>query len=137
MQNQMSKVIAKYMHRFCCFQRLKHMIKYIQHISVLWCKIKIQIAKMYNRHQTNRKTPVNVRIAHLRIAPWWAILRWAILSTSFIRIAHPNYNITFHSVCLISGGSYSYWVCLCTFGVNQDSNVQLSKKKSKFYWSSK
>ena len=27
----------------------------------------------------------------LRIAPQWAILRWAILSPSVIRIAHPNY----------------------------------------------
>ena len=45
---------------------------------------------------------VNARIAHLRIAPWWAIL-----STSFIRIAHPNYNISFHSVCLIKGGTPS------------------------------
>ena len=34
---------------------------------------------------------VNVRIAHLRIAHWGAILRWAILSLSVIRIAHPNY----------------------------------------------
>ena len=34
---------------------------------------------------------VNVRIAHLRIAHWGAILRWAILSPSVIRIAHPNY----------------------------------------------
>ena len=39
---------------------------------------------------------VNVRIAHLRIAPWWAIL-----STSFIRIAHPNYNISLVSLAIV------------------------------------
>ena len=38
---------------------------------------------------------VNVRIAHLRIAHWGAILRWAILSPSVIRIAHPNHNTFF------------------------------------------
>ena len=38
---------------------------------------------------------------------WIAHLRWAILSTSFIRIAHPNYNISFHSFCLIKGGTPS------------------------------
>ena len=37
------------------------------------------------------KSEVNVRIAHLKIAHWGAILRWAILSLSVIRIAHPNY----------------------------------------------
>ena len=36
---------------------------------------------------------VNVRIAHLRIAHWGAILRWAILSQSVIRIAHLNYYV--------------------------------------------
>ena len=34
---------------------------------------------------------VNIRIAHPRNAHWRAILRWAILSMSFIRISHPNY----------------------------------------------
>ena len=38
---------------------------------------------------------VNVRIAHLRIAHWGAILRWAILSPSVIRIAHPNHKTFF------------------------------------------
>ena len=36
-----------------------------------------------------------LRIAHLRIAPQWAILRWAFLSPSVIRIAHPNYSTIF------------------------------------------
>ena len=40
---------------------------------------------------TRATRAVNVRIAHLRIAHWGAILRWAILSLSVIRIAHPNY----------------------------------------------
>ena len=39
----------------------------------------------------NHYDQVNVRIAHLRIAHWGAILRWAILSPSVIRIAHPNF----------------------------------------------
>ena len=39
----------------------------------------------------NSNRLMNVRIAHLRIAHWGAILRWAILSPSVIRIAHPNY----------------------------------------------
>ena len=38
---------------------------------------------------------ITLRIAHLRIAPWWAILRWAILSTLVIRIAHPNYHVVY------------------------------------------
>ena len=38
---------------------------------------------------------ITLRIAHLRIAPWWAILRWAILSTLVIRIAHPNYYVVY------------------------------------------
>ena len=42
--------------------------------------------------------PITLRIAHLRIAPWWAILRWAILSTSFIRIAHPNHYVFFRLI---------------------------------------
>ena len=42
-----------------------------------------------------RVDKVNVRIAHLRIAHWGAILRWAILSQSVIRIAHPNHNTFF------------------------------------------
>ena len=33
-----------------------------------------------------------VRIPHLRIPHWGAILRWGILSPSVIRITHPNYN---------------------------------------------
>ena len=33
---------------------------------------------------------ITLRIAHLRIATWWAILRWAILSTLVIKIAVPN-----------------------------------------------
>ena len=40
---------------------------------------------------------ITVRIAHLRIAHWGAILRWAILSPSVIRIAHLNYYVF---VCL-------------------------------------
>ena len=40
-------------------------------------------------------TGITLRIAHLRIAPWWAILRWAILSTLVIRIAHPNYYVVY------------------------------------------
>ena len=36
---------------------------------------------------------VNVRIVHLRIAHQVAILRWAILNTSFIRVAHPKYYV--------------------------------------------
>ena len=42
--------------------------------------------------------PITLRIAHLRIAPWWAILRWAILSISFIRIAHPNHYVFFRLI---------------------------------------
>ena len=38
---------------------------------------------------------ITVRIAHLRIAHWGAILRWAILSPSVIRIAHPNHKTFF------------------------------------------
>ena len=36
---------------------------------------------------------ITLRIAHLRIAHWGAILRWAILSLSVIRIAHPSYYV--------------------------------------------
>ena len=40
----------------------------------------------------NSKTTfaITVRIAHLRIAHWGAILRWAILTPLVIRIAHLN-----------------------------------------------
>ena len=38
---------------------------------------------------------VNIRIARPRNALWRAILRWAILSTSFIRIARPIYFVFF------------------------------------------
>ena len=34
-----------------------------------------------------------VRIPHLRIPHWGAILRWGILSQSVIRITHPNYYV--------------------------------------------
>ena len=47
-----------------------------------------------------------LRIAHLRIAPQWAILRWAILSPSVIRIAHPNYYIFLWIIC----AWYGPWV---------------------------
>ena len=40
---------------------------------------------------------ITVMIAHLRIAHWGAILRWAILSPLVIRIAHLNYYVF---VCL-------------------------------------
>ena len=46
---------------------------------------------------------VNVRIAHLRIAHWGAILRWAILSPSVIRIAHPNYYVFYELFVLDMG----------------------------------
>ena len=47
-------------------------------------------------NQTDREVlSVNVRNAHLRIAHWGAILRWAILSPSVIRIAHPNHETFF------------------------------------------
>ena len=36
---------------------------------------------------------VNVRIAHLRI-----VLRWAILSPSVIRLAHPKHSIAFNVI---------------------------------------
>ena len=36
---------------------------------------------------------ITLRIAHLRIAPWWAIL-----SISFIRIAHPNHYVFFRLI---------------------------------------
>ena len=58
---------------------------------------------------------VNVRIAHLSIAHWGAILRWAILSLSVIRIAHPNYDTIFHPACFIKGGGYRFWVVLYVF----------------------
>ena len=38
---------------------------------------------------------VKIRIARLRHALWRAILRRATLSTSFIRIARPNYSVFF------------------------------------------
>ena len=34
-----------------------------------------------------------VRIPHLRITHWGAILRWGILSQSVIRITHPNHQV--------------------------------------------
>ena len=46
---------------------------------------------------------VNVRIAHLKIAHWGAILRWAILSLSVIRIAHPNYKVFYELFVLDMG----------------------------------
>ena len=46
---------------------------------------------------------VNVRIAHLKIAHWGAILRWAILSVSVIRIAHPNYKVFYELFVLDMG----------------------------------
>ena len=44
-----------------------------------------------------------LRIAHLGIAPQWAILRWAILSQSVIRIAHPNYYVYYELFVLDMG----------------------------------
>ena len=44
-----------------------------------------------------------LRIAHLRIAHWGAILRWAILSPSVIRIAHPNYYVFYELFVLDMG----------------------------------
>ena len=38
---------------------------------------------------------ITLRIAHLRIAHWGAISRWAILSPSVIRIAHLNYYVLY------------------------------------------
>ena len=47
------------------------------------------------------------------LATWWAILRWAILtSISVIRIAHLNYNTFFQSVCLFQGCGYRFWLFL-------------------------
>ena len=46
---------------------------------------------------------ITLRIAHLRIAHWGAILRWAILSPSVIRIAHPNYYVFFELFVLDMG----------------------------------
>ena len=52
------------------------------------------------------KMMITLRIAHLRIAHWGAILRWAILSPSVIRIAHPNYYIFLWIIC----AWYGPWV---------------------------
>ena len=49
---------------------------------------------------------ITLRIAHLRIAHWGAIPRWAILSPSVIRIAHPNYYVFLWIVC----ARYGPWV---------------------------
>ena len=49
---------------------------------------------------------ITLRIAHLRIAHWGAILRWAILSPSVIRIAHPSYYVFLWIVC----AWYGPWV---------------------------
>ena len=46
---------------------------------------------------------ITVRIAHLRIAHWGAILRWAILSPSVIRIAHLNYYVFYALFALDMG----------------------------------
>ena len=54
-------------------------------------RILAQVFSHDHCHITDGSYEVNVRIAHLRIAHWGAILRWAILSPSVIRIAHPNY----------------------------------------------
>ena len=49
---------------------------------------------------------ITLRIAHLRIAHWGAIPRWAILSPSVIRIAHPDYYVFLWIVC----ARYGPWV---------------------------
>ena len=46
---------------------------------------------------------ITLRIAHLRIAHWGAILRWAILSPSVIRIAHLNYYV-FYALFVLDMG---------------------------------
>ena len=48
-----------------------------------------------------------VRIPHLRIPHWGAILRWGILSQSVIRITHPNYYVFLCIVCAWYG---LWWV---------------------------
>ena len=55
---------------------------------------------------TCQNSPITLRIAHLRIAHWGAIPRWAILSPSVIRIAHPNYYVFLWIVC----AWYGPWV---------------------------
>ena len=59
---------------------------------------------------------VNIRIAHLRNAHWEAIFRWATLSKSIIRIAHPNHYF-FSSVGmtpqLVLGVVHSNLYCIC------------------------
>ena len=64
-----------------------------------------KVFKKKNAYKAVRLTAwgVNVRIAHFRIAHWGAILRWAILSPSVIRIAHPNYYVFYELFVLDMG----------------------------------
>ena len=47
-------------------------------------------------HHHHRRLPSQLPTS--RLPSWGAILRWAILSTSIIRIAHPNYYVFFQLI---------------------------------------
>ena len=58
-----------------------------------------------------------VRIPHLRIPHWGAILRWGILSQSVIRITHPNYYVFYALFVHDMGPGWVLWtrtVCSIT-----------------------
>ena len=64
-------------------------------LAPICCKSDAHFVLIPYQSSANPMPMVNVRNAHLRIAHWGAILRWAILSPSVIRIAHPNYSTIF------------------------------------------
>ena len=68
-----------------------------------------------------------VRIPHLRIPHWGAILRWGILSQSVIRITHPNYCVFMHCLCMIwaLGECWGHGQCVPSQYFDKQSNSRI------------
>ena len=68
-----------------------------------------------------------VRIPHLRIPHWGAILRWGILSPSVIRITHPNYCVFMHCLCMIwaLGECWGHGQCVPSQYFDEQSNSRI------------
>ena len=68
---------------------------------------------------------VKIRIARPRNALWRAILRRAILSTSFIRIARPIYFVflCLHDLQSVSNVVYSILYCICSHSSKLHTSV--------------
>ena len=81
----------------CNVKNVQNMKKKNGHVKVL--KMTGETPEVRSNKRKPKRLPS--RLPTSGLATWWAILRWAILSTWVIRIAHLNHYVFLHNLSVI------------------------------------